>query len=158
VTTKAFRGRLKRAQRRPSLQTAVFAKASGLSTTLVREFESLSAQLGQTLFYSLRLGLELGQIGFELGDLLGLAAKSSLELLVSVLSAMATRTTTTPASVFATTATPATTATASRVANTVMVAMMLMAAMVFVMMPVMMFVVFVSLVGRHEQPLFRPDR
>jgi hypothetical protein len=39
-----------------------------------------------------------------------------------------------------------------------MVAMMLMAAMVFVMMPVMMLVVFVSLVGRHEQPLFRPGR
>jgi len=48
---------------------------------------------------------------------------------------------------------------ASRVPITVVVAVMPMAAMVFVMVPIMMMlVVFVSLVGGHEQPLFRPGR
>lgn len=104
----------------------------------------LSAQVGKTLFYRVRLGLEIGQVGFELGDLLGLALESSLESLVLALAAVATRTTTT--------VTAASTATASRVAIMVMFAVVLVAAIAFAVMPVMMFVVFVSLVGRHAQP------
>jgi hypothetical protein len=92
----------------------------------------------------LRLGLEIGQVGFELGDLLGLALEPSLESLVLALAAVATRTTATP--------TAAPTATASRVAIMVMSAVLLVAAIAFAVMPVMMFVVFVSLVGRHAQP------
>jgi hypothetical protein len=124
--------------------------------------ENLSAQLGQTLLYSLRLGLELGQVCFELDDLLGLAPEPSLESVVPVLSAMVTPAATATAaatSAFAATATPSPPAMASRVPITVVVAVMPMAAMVFVMVPIMMMlVVFVSLVGGHEQPLFRPGR
>ncbi len=125
--------------------------------------ESLLAQVGQTLLHSLRLGLELGQVRFELGDLLGLAPEPSLESVVPVLSAMVTPAAATATaavtSAFAATATPSPKAMASRVPITVVVTVMPMAAMVFVMAPIMMMlVVFVSLVGGHEQPLFRPDR
>ncbi len=118
---------------------------------------ALSARLRQTLFYSLRLGLQLGQIGLELGDLLGLAPEPALEIEVLALGAMVSRTAavtaSAPASVAAATAaarsTPA--APASRVAFTIVVAVMPMPAMVFIVMPVMVLVVFVSLVAGHEQ-------
>ncbi len=103
-----------------------------------------AAELLQTLFHSLGLGLELGQVRLKFGDHLGLAPVAAVEPAVSAVA-------TAPAASAATTASPALGGAAALTSGLGLALRMAFAALAMMLMMVS----FACLAVAHDQPLFR---